>query len=678
VELGRLADGFKALKKAVALKPDHVQSHFRLGLFYSLSGFPQEAIKEFQLVLRYGTTEPEVAEARKRLGDVLADADRREKALAYLVVANALDARREPEKALEAIREARKRNPGNRGVELRLTEVLMELGRSEEAREVILPIVKDHPDDSQFQLYLGKVEGKLGHLDEALSALQTASAASPDNVDIQLTLASALEQAKRGDEAVQTLRGLLARKPDEVQVVLALARLLRRLSRPAEAAALYDWYLSSHAETAEILVERGLLAAILGSARVGAEVQQPTALAGIVTGEETLAGQPKYATSAEWFERAIAVAGPNDQRFADFARDQLERSRRLHMNLTQTVIDYNTNANNSATQPLTGVSSRMVFNAQYILYRGAHLALPVAVTTDHTLYYTFQTYVNQNTLTLSARAQVPHLQLNPDLTLTRVRTQRGKTSDSYVAGAFASLDVPYPREVNADYRRTEFTSFTNPTNNYLQERLDTRLGHNLTVGAGFQVNGELRYTRRVLNAVAAIYDTDRTDRQVIAGARRSFSGQRTAAASVFLTDSTEIRTTNVLPSAPTKILPIDSRQSGATGSFSFPIYPHVTGTLTGTYSVTDFTRGFLQDFSDPTTGNLIRVETAQRQSSVSYLFRLLYRPDAQTNWTFDLRHVEARSSVDVPVDVQDILTDQVNLSNINGRNTATVTMNYAF
>jgi len=677
VELGHLAEAFDAFKKAVALKPDHVQSHFRLGLFYSLSGIPQEAVKEFQLVLKYGTTEPEVAEARKRIDEVLGLADRREKALAYLVVANFLDEGKQPEKALEAIHEALARNPGHRGIRLREIELLVELKRPEEARDLIQPIVKEHPDDVDFQVYLAKVEGALGNLDSALVALRAAAAAAPDNVDVQYTLAAALEQAKQDDEAVQTLRAVLTKDPDQTRAVLALGRLLRRLNRTAEAAATYDWYLSSHPETAELLVERGLLAMLLGSAQV-APPQEETALGGIVTGEEALTGQPKYATPSEWFERAIAVAGPDDQRFADLARTQLEQGRRLRLNLTQTVIDYNTNANNSATDPQTGVSSRMLFEALYLVYRSPRLTVPIGFSTDHSLYYTFQTYVNQNTLSASARTQVPHLLLTPDASVTRVRTQRGKTSDSYAAGVSARLDVPYPQDVTLDYHRTEFTSFTNPTNNYLQERLEGRLGHSATVGGGFQANGQLRYTRLVLDAVAAIYDTDRTDTAATLGLRRTFSGQRSAGSSVFLTQSREIRTTNVLPSAPTKILPIDSRQSGASASFTFPIYPHVTGTLSGTYSVTNFTRGFLQDFRDPTTGDLIRVETAQRQASLSYYLRLLYRPDAKTNWTFDFRHVEARSSVDVPVDVQDILTDQVNLTNINGRDTATVTMTYSF
>lgn len=678
VELGHLSEGFQALKKAVALKPDHVQSHFRLGLFYSLTGFPQEAMKEFRLVLRYGTTEPEVAEARKRIADVLGAADHKEKALAYLFLANALDASKQPQKALEAILEARRNNPAHRGIQLRQMELLMELNKPDEARELALSVVAEHPDDSKFQYYLGKVEGNLGHLDAALAALQAASAAAPEDTEIQLTLAAALEQAKKTDEAVATLRAVLARNPDQANVVLDLGRLLRRLNRPAEAAALYDWYLSTHAETTEMLVERGLLAVVLGSARAGAEEPEQTALAGIVTGAETLTGQPKYATSADWFERAIEVAGPNDQRFVDFARAQLEQSRRLRINLTQTVIDYNTNANNSPTNPQTGVSSRIVFDALYVLYRSPHLAVPVGVTTDHSLYYTFQTYVNQNTLSLSGRGRFPHLLVTPDVSVSRVRTQRGKTSDSYAAGIFASLDVPYPQDVSADYHRTEFTSFTNPTNNYLQERLDLRVGQTADVGGGFQVNGQLRYIHLVLDAVAAIYDTDRTDRQATLGVRRNFAGQRTVATSVFLTDSTEIRTTNFLPTDPTHVLPIDSRNAGANAAFSFPIYPHVTGTISGTYSFTDFMNGILQSFTDPTTGDRVTIETATREASVSYFFRLTYRPDAKTNWSFDLRHLEARSSVDVPVDVQDILTDQVNLSNINSRDTATVTMTYAF
>jgi len=678
VELERLSEGFAAFKQAIALKPDHVQSHFRLALFYSLSGFPQYAAQEFQQVLRYGTTEPEVAEARKRLGESLGKADLREKGRAYMLIANGLDAFQEVEKALYAIREAYARLPAERGVQGRLVELLMEADRPQEAREVLLPIVAEHPDAAQFQLYLGKVEGRLGHLDAALAALGAAGAAAPGDNEVQLTLASALEQAGRGDEAVQTLRAVLARDPDRRKVVMELGRMLRRLNRPAEAAALYDWYLSTHTETAEMLLERGLLAVVLGATGAGAQTPEETGLGGLVTGEEALAGQPKYATASEWFEHVIAVAGPDEQRFANLARDQLERSKRLRMSLAQTVVDYNTNANNSATDPQSGVSSRMVFSGSYLVYRNQFIALPIGLTTDHRLHYTFQTYVNQNSAVASARVRAPHLQLIPDVTLTRVRTQRGKTSDRYAAGIVAQFDVKYPRVLSAEYRRTEFTSFTNATNNYLEEDIEGQVGQSVSVGAGIQLNAGLHYTHLIRDAVAATLDTDRTDLQANLGARKSFARQRTMSASVFGSNATEIRTANVRPSNPTEVVPIDSRSLGGSLSFSVPVYPHVTGSVSGTYSVTDFLRGVFQSFPDPGGGDPITVETATQQSSLSYTFRLAYRPDAKTTWTFQLQRIESRASVDVPVDVEDLLTDQVNVSNINARDVATVRMNYAF
>jgi len=678
LELKHLAEGFEAFKKAVALKPDYMQAHFRLAGYYYLTGFSQLAVKEFREVLRYGTNEPEVAQARKLLGDALKEADRKEKATAYFQVANALDARKDPERGLFAIREALKRTPEHRGMQVREIELLMELDKAEEARDRILEAIKARPDDPQLQYYLGKVEGALGHMDDALVALRKAAKASPDNVEVQMTLAAALEQAGLGDEAVATLRAVLAKNPDQVNVVLELGRMLRRLDRPTEAAALYDWYLSGHDETTDLLVERGLLAVLLGSAPPRPEIQAESALAGIVTSQTAAAGQPKYATPTEWFERAIAVAGPNDQRMVDFARQQIEQSRRLRMSLAQTVVDYNTNANNSATNPQSGVSSRITFDAQYVIFRNQFLALPLGVTTDHHLFYSFQTYVNQNRFNAQALVRVPHLQLTPDVTLARTRTQRGKTSDSYAAGAVARLDVPFPRNVTAQYRRTEFTSFTNPTNNYLEELTLGQVGHTMPVGSGVQLNGQVRYTHRVRDAIAATLDTDRTEVQVSLGARRSFAGQRTVGLNAFASDATEIRTANVLPTNPSEILPIDSHNVGGSLSLGFPIYPHVNAAFTGTYSVTNFLRGLISSFRDPDTGQQVFVETAQQQSSLSYSLRFFYRPDPKTTWTFSLARVEARSSVDVPVDVQDILTDQVQLSNINGRDEAIVTMNYAF
>lgn len=677
-ELKNYAEAFKAFKEAVRLKPDHVQSHFRLGLFYSASGFASRALDEFRAVIKYGTDEPEVAEAKRRIESVLAEADRKQKGIAYLVVVDALAARGDRDGAIRAVERGTALMPDNREMVGRHIELLLAAKRWEDARPLVEAVLKEHPDAAQFVYYLSQIEKAAGNEDAAIENLRKAAAAFPDRISIHIDLAKGLEAQGKADEGIEVLRAALQKHPDEVKLILELGPMLRRADRLVEAAALYDWYLSTHDETAELLLERGLVAVALGAGAAQQERAPDTAIAAMVAGAEGGISAPKYATPAEWFERAIAAAGPGEGRIADAARRRLEQTKRLRLNLNQTVIDYNTNANNSATAPLTGVSSRLVFQAVYQALRTQYLVVPLTVTTDHRLHYSFQTYVNVNSASVGASLRVPHLTVSPDVTLQRVRTQRGTASETFAGGVSTSFDVSFPDTLQGSYRRTEFTSLTNATNNYLEERFDAVAAEAVTLGTATQLSARLNYLRRLRNAVAVTLDTDRTDVTASLQMRRNFAGQRSVSTSVFGTDSQDVRTANIRPSNG-KIAPILSRTLGASAAYQFRLYPRVTTNVSGSYSVTDFREGLFQAFPDPGGGPLpIIVETAQRNTSFSYGVQLVYRPDDKATWVLDLRQVEAKASVDVPADVQDILTDQVVQDNINNRQTVTLSMRYAF
>jgi len=678
-DLGNFGEAFKAFREAVRLKPDHIQSHFRLGLFYAATGFPQQAIESFRQVLRYGTDEPEVAEARKRIQASLAAADGKEKALAYLLLGNALVSAGEDDKALFAFRQAHRLNPEHPGIAQRLVEVLLQGGHDDEALQVAQTVLEAKPVNPRLWFYVGQIEAKAGRMEEAIQALRTSTEQSPDLVSTYLVLAKTLVDAGRAGEAVETMQDFVGKHPDNEAGVLGLGRLLRDEKRPAEAAALYDWYLASHPETTELLVERGLMAVATGAGGLPEAPPTGTALAGILTGAEAAAGTPRYRTPTEWFERAIAIAGPQDGRFVTMAQQQIAQSKRLRMNIAQTVIDYNTNGNNSATAPLTGVRSSATLSLTYLSYRSEHLSIPVVLSSAHNLHYTFQTYVNTDTVSVQLATSTRWLLAIPEVSWIYVRTQRGSVSKRYVAGGNLQARLPFPRTLSADYRRTDLTSFTNVGNNYLQDVLDLRVGHNFPAGFGVRMNLSARYIHRVLDAVALSLDTDRTDLTYSLSASRSLPKQRSVSLSGSYTDSENVRSANIRPGSTTgEVVPILSHTAGGTLSYTFRVYPTVSATLSGSYSVTRFTQGVFSTFTPEGGGDPVTVETPQSQTSLSFGVAFTYRPDPSTTWVLDIRQVEARATQDTPANLEDVLTDQVVQDNINQRRTINLRMNYAF
>lgn len=670
---------FKEFRKAVELKPDHVQSHFRLGLFYTVSKLPQQALEEFRQVIRYGTNEPEVAEAKKRLQTALAEADRKEKALAYFVAGNAYFGGGENEKALLGFRKAHELAPTNVGVLHRLTQALMRNGQDEEALSVAKKGVEQNPKDAEMLFYLGQIQGKIGDPEAGLANLKKAAELAPENGEMQRVLAKALKDAGQTEEAVAALRDFLVAHPDDREVVLALGRMLLADGRAAEAAALYDWYLSTHSETAAVLFERGLVAVALGTTGEPTAPPTATALAGLVTGAEGVAGTPRYRTATEWFERVIAIAGPDEAQYVRAARAQINQAKRLRLSIAQTVINYNTNANNSAVAPKAGVSSSFTVSAAYLVYRTEHFYIPVSLVSDHDLHYTFQTYVNTNTAAVSMPTTLPYVQVTPELSGRLVRTQRGRSSRRLSVRGTVRGQLPFLRTASVDYQRNDFLSYTNPTNNYLEERVNAQLGHGIAIGKNTRVSLEARYFHRVLDAVSLALDSDRTDLTGSLALSRTLAHQRSVSTSLFYTTSEDVRPSNIRPNSLTgEVVPIVSNILGGNASFNFHVYPTVTGTLLGSYSVTNFTQGVFQTFPGTGGGNPVTVETQQKQTSLSFGLRFVYRPDTSTSWVLDIRQVEARASTDVPANLEDILTNQAVQENINKRQTITLNMNYAF
>ncbi len=687
VETGVFDKAYKAFSRAIELKPDHVQSHFRLALFYEMTGFPQDAAKSFQNVVRYGTTEPEVDEAKSRLTGVLEKAEIKEKALAYLLVANLMETRENTEKALFAIRISIRLRPENIAVQTRYSELLMKAGVGTDALDFLLQKLEEDPDNTRFLFNVAQIYRNQGDLETSLEYMSRASKANPDAITVARLHAITLDELERTDEAVMVLRGFVESHPHDEAAVLYLNQILLRHERNAEAATLLDWYLQTNAESTIILFERGRISALMGDQPVPLADQAEVGASELIdTGTEV--GQPLYATAVEWFERAIAIAGdsPAEKKFAARARAQITKGKRLNMNLTQQVLNFNTNANNSSTNPKAGASSRVTFSGSYILIRRVRFSLPITFSTDHQLHYTFQTYVNNNTVGATLPVRLSVFTLIPNLSSTFVRTQDGKSSVRYTGGMSVNVQVKIPSTLSMSYNQTEFSSFTNATNNYKQGVLNLNTGHGWSMGKLGRMRGNIRYSQDVRDAVAAILDTDRTNLTLSTSLSRTLKRQQSLSGTVSVTLSEDIRGSNILPGSVTgEVVPIKSKVSSLSVNWGFRPYPKVSGTLSASYSRNDFFAGVFQTFTvdrENADGELVPTqvteEIRQVQTSLSLNLSFVYRPSNTIKWTVRLGQTESRASIDTPASLEDVLTNQVVQDNINKQQTVTITMSYSF
>lgn len=689
VELNRLEDAYKAFKEAVRLKPDHVQSHFRLGLFYEVAKLPQEALDSYRKVIEYGTNEPEVAEARRRLQVVEAGADDREKALGHLILGNALAALGERDQALAAFERAERHNPTDRGVLLRLAEMLMRLGRSDEAQQRLEIGIKEHPDFSRFHFLLAQVYDGKRDLEKAESEFHEALRLQPDSFPVVEMLARFLVREKRADEGISLLREYVEAHPDNEQALLSLGNLLTQMDRATEAATLYDWYLTTHEETPIVLIERGQLAAKFGSV----STITPTAVSdgeGVEGDAGTTLTAPRYQSAEEWYRRAIAIASPQEAELVRRAQLLLEAQKRLNITFTQTVLDFNTNANNSATDPKAGASSSMKLGISYVALKRGWFSLPITFSTDHQLHYTFQTYVNHNDLRFDFLGTLGKTRLTSGFLTRYTQTHEGRTSITYITNGGVTGQFRVPQTLRFQYTRTDFVSFVNANNNYLNGAFDFDLGHAWSVGANTRLNSTFSYNRTVLNVLAEDRDTDKTTLDLTGGFTRTLSRRRTVVGSLTLTTADDVRQGNVrdIKNAAgaviaQEVVPIRSYGATARSAWTFWPYPNVQGTFALNVSSNQFYQGIFRTFPnvvDPVTGNTgpLTTEVDERRDSVSASVTFIYRPDERTTWNLDIRQVENRVSVDTPANVDEVLTDQVVQDNINRRQQITLSLVYRF
>ena len=213
-----LAEVEAALRRAIKLRPDAAETHFRLGMVQQQQGRLGEAERCYRTVLRLS---PDNADALNNLSLVLEQRGRRADAEALL------------RRALAA-------HPRNGMLLCNLARLLLDEGRLDEAAAIFAQAL-DLPEVAAAAQYgLGTIRQRQGRLAEAETHFRAALSREPRFIDALNDLGVLLRRSGRDGEAEDSFRRAIRMRPDFAPAQLNLGALLLDRERLDEAEAAFE------------------------------------------------------------------------------------------------------------------------------------------------------------------------------------------------------------------------------------------------------------------------------------------------------------------------------------------------------------------------------------------------------------------------------------------------------
>ena len=212
---GRVDEAIAQYQKALAIRTDHVEALNNLGNALAGRGRVDEAIAQYQKAL---AVNPEHAEAHNNLGVALSDRGRADEAMAQY------------QKTLEI-------NPRHAGAHNNLGLALAAQGRVDEAVAQYRKALELTPDYAEAHNNLGVALRKRGRLDEAMAQYERALKLKPGYAEAHNNLANALAGHGRLAEAMAHYRQALAINPDYAEAHQNFGAVLYQQGRVPEAVA---------------------------------------------------------------------------------------------------------------------------------------------------------------------------------------------------------------------------------------------------------------------------------------------------------------------------------------------------------------------------------------------------------------------------------------------------------
>jgi predicted O-linked N-acetylglucosamine transferase (SPINDLY family) len=189
---GRPHEAISACRRAIELKPDCVEAHYKLGMALKASGQFVEAASAYRDVIRL---KPDYVEAFSNLGNIL-------RLLGQL------------DEAIECHREAIRQKPDLAHAHNNLGNVLKDMGQVSQAISSYRQAIVLKPDLVQAHNNLGSALKDMGQLTEAIAACREAIRLQPAYAGAYVNLGSALQDNGQLGEAIAAFRRATVLKPD--------------------------------------------------------------------------------------------------------------------------------------------------------------------------------------------------------------------------------------------------------------------------------------------------------------------------------------------------------------------------------------------------------------------------------------------------------------------------------
>jgi protein O-mannosyl-transferase len=212
LQLGYWKDSETLFRHALAVTESNGLAHNNLGIVLLSKGQTDEAINQFQEVVRL---KPAAAESHENLG-------------------NALLKKNQTDEAINQFQEAVRLKPDSPLAHRGLGNALFDKGQIGEAISEFRETIRLEPDSADAHVNLGVALLKTNQTDEAINQFQEAIRLKIDNANARYNLGITLLNKGQTDKAISEFRETIRLKPDDVDAQRMLARALELKNKSDE------------------------------------------------------------------------------------------------------------------------------------------------------------------------------------------------------------------------------------------------------------------------------------------------------------------------------------------------------------------------------------------------------------------------------------------------------------
>ncbi len=240
-------ESYIQLKNALNEDDNHLPSKLLMGKVLLIDGFVNDAIVEFEEVLRAGADKSLVvlplAHAylqASQFEDVIGLAQttgipQQLKSDLTVLACHAYERQGKLTKAKSLLNDQLKEDPDHLGLQLTLINLMLDSDELVKAAALLRQLETSHSDSPEVIQLRGKLFNKQGEPERAIALYERASELSQDNPAILRTLAASYAEAGRYSQAQKILTKLQAQSPNDVLNKLLQARVLALTNQKEEA-----------------------------------------------------------------------------------------------------------------------------------------------------------------------------------------------------------------------------------------------------------------------------------------------------------------------------------------------------------------------------------------------------------------------------------------------------------